>query len=178
MENELKLIKQKRQQMLQLKKCCTCNTSFTIDNFYRNKHYVSGYSYNCKECDKKAQKIWRQNNRKKALKLSKNWKDNNQDKVYIAKLKREYNLSIEEFENMFVKQNKKCAICEINIEKPYLAEKFESAYVDHCHLTNKVRGLLCQYCNTGIGFFKDNVNFLNQAINYLNTSNEDGKDSQ
>ena len=40
--------------------------------------------------------------------------------------------------------------------------------IDHCHETNKVRGMLCSNCNSGIGFFKDNPNFMMNAIHYIN----------
>ena len=56
------------------------------------------------------------------------------------------------------KQDYKCAICK---------EVFELLAVDHCHETNKVRGLLCTNCNNGLGRFKDNIQFLNNAIKYL-----------
>ena len=41
--------------------------------------------------------------------------------------------------------------------------------VDHCHKTGKIRGLLCNRCNRGIGFLQDDVNLLQQAIEYLRT---------
>ena len=59
---------------------------------------------------------------------------------------------------MKIKQNNKCAICD---------NTFEILAVDHCHTTNKVRGLLCTNCNNGLGRFKDNIQFLKNAIKYL-----------
>ena len=40
-------------------------------------------------------------------------------------------------------------------------------FVDHCHTTNKVRGILCAACNFGIGKFKDSTALLYLAIDYL-----------
>lgn len=60
-------------------------------------------------------------------------------------------------------QNQCCLICNINVEntgKLHLV-------IDHCHKTNKVRGLLCSKCNVGLGMFNDDIEILKSAINYL-----------
>lgn len=62
---------------------------------------------------------------------------------------------------MYAKQGGRCAICENNLE-------IDKLNVDHCHTTNKIRGLLCDQCNYGLGNFKDNVSTLTKAIKYLN----------
>jgi hypothetical protein len=61
------------------------------------------------------------------------------------------------------KQNNKCAICK----KP-ITEK--TGHLDHCHNTLDFRGMLCSFCNHGLGFFKDNINILEAAIFYLTIS--------
>lgn len=40
--------------------------------------------------------------------------------------------------------------------------------LDHCHKTGKVRGYLCESCNTGIGRFDDDSKIINKAIDWLN----------
>lgn len=52
--------------------------------------------------------------------------------------------------------------------------------IDHCHVTGKIRGILCRNCNTGLGFFKDSQIRLLQAIDYLkkNTSPSLVKDNE
>jgi len=65
-------------------------------------------------------------------------------------------------------QNFGCAICGITEE-----ETKKSFCVDHDHKTGKVRGLLCNNCNHGLGLFKDNTLFLARAINYLKESTDD-----
>lgn len=73
-------------------------------------------------------------------------------------LKKQYGLSLEDFLALQEYQNSSCAIC---------GKVTTKLYVDHCHTTGKVRGLLCMNCNTGLGHFKDNQTFLAKAIEYL-----------
>jgi len=43
----------------------------------------------------------------------------------------------------------------------------ENLRVDHCHSTRKVRAVLCNHCNSGLGFFRDDTRLLENAIKYL-----------
>ena len=63
---------------------------------------------------------------------------------------------------MYENQNGLCGICE---------KYFEKLHVDHCHTTNKIRGLLCNHCNLALGKFKDDIKRLSNAINYLSLYN-------
>jgi len=92
-------------------------------------------------------------------------KENPTSKEQMRKklLKRFYNMTLEDYSLLLNKQDNKCAICAIHIEE-YGKDSF---VVDHCHSSGKVRGLLCQQCNTGLGMFKDNPNSLQTAIEYL-----------
>lgn len=77
-------------------------------------------------------------------------------------LKRQYNLSIEEYNTKLKEQGHKCFLCgkdELDLKG--------KLHVDHDHITGKVRGLLCINCNTGLGHFKDNIELLSKAIGYL-----------
>lgn len=67
-----------------------------------------------------------------------------------------------DYENLLKKQNNACAICGITTE-----ENGKKLVVDHNHETLQVRGLLCQSCNSGLGFFKDSPTRLSIAIEYL-----------
>jgi hypothetical protein len=71
----------------------------------------------------------------------------------------QYGITLEEYNRLFVVQNGQCAICGNPQEK--------SLDVDHCHKTNKVRGLLCRKCNLGIGFMQDNPEICKKASEYL-----------
>lgn len=63
--------------------------------------------------------------------------------------------------NLYLTQNKKCAICG------RLVENFSRMHTDHNHTTGKVRAMLCTYCNTGLGQFQDNPQLLRKAADYL-----------
>ena len=76
--------------------------------------------------------------------------------------------SMEDYNKMHEAQNGLCAICNLpNSSKSNNKKTIKSLAVDHCHKTNKVRELLCQNCNTGIGYFKESIAILQLAINYL-----------
>lgn len=105
----------------------------------------TGYSYKCIDCRNIKPK----------------------DRIKANFLKHKYNLSLDDYKLMLVDQNNCCYICS-NVFK-------KTPYVDHCHTTDQVRGLLCQYCNTGLGMFKDNIDNLYKAIDYLKKSNKINK---
>lgn len=71
------------------------------------------------------------------------------------------------YQSLLEAQNYSCAICGIKAE-----ETKQGLAVDHSHATDQVRGLLCMRCNVGLGYFKDNINSLNEAVNYLLKSDD------
>ena len=80
-----------------------------------------------------------------------------------ARFKRIYGITLDEYNLMVTEREGCCDICG----KHYTIEGKNLA-VDHCHTTDKVRGLLCFRCNIGIGYLQDDINILNLAIKYLN----------
>lgn len=78
-----------------------------------------------------------------------------------GKLRRAYGITVEEYEELLDRQDGVCAICKgTNVDSRRL-------HVDHCHRTNKVRGLLCFRCNTLLGAGNDDVDLLQAAAEYL-----------
>jgi len=77
-------------------------------------------------------------------------------------LKKSYDMSLEEYDQILKKQNNKCAICEKEN-----SHKNKFLFVDHDHESNQVRGLLCHACNILIGNAKDSPQVLERAIAYL-----------
>lgn len=81
---------------------------------------------------------------------------------------KKYGISVEEYFSMYDAQNGKCEICgeeEKSIEPK--SGNIRKMSVDHCHETGKVRALLCSHCNSGLGRFKDNIEVMQKAIEYI-----------
>lgn len=73
---------------------------------------------------------------------------------------------------MYAEQNGCCAIC--NLELPDImtyTDRSQAAVVDHCHITDKVRGLLCRSCNLMLGHGKDEAKLLYNGYAYLISHN-------
>ena len=87
-------------------------------------------------------------------------------------LRRKFGITTQEYEALFVAQNGKCACCgEVEVALGNYSRLVKGLAVDHNHTTGKVRGLLCQRCNIGIGHLST-PNLLKAALKYLQTHNE------
>lgn len=69
-------------------------------------------------------------------------------------------------------KNGKCDICNIDLTDHSDKSKNNRVVVDHCHTTDKVRGLLCNACNSGIGYFFDKVENIFKAAAYVSKHKE------
>ena len=85
-------------------------------------------------------------------------------------MKANYGLEWDDYLHLVKLQNNLCRICN----KPETAiSRFgtpKRLTIDHCHTTGRIRGLLCDNCNRGLGHLKDDILILESAIEYLRTS--------
>lgn len=160
-----------------MKKCSKCGEEKDLKNFHKDKYNTDGFTYSCKDCRNGVYNKYYSDNPEKAKEKNLLQKDNR--KAYYssvtgivssrrAHLKRMYGITLEEYNALLKKQDHKCAICK-GYESSYRNEVLS---VDHNHDTGKIRGLLCNTCNRGLGLFKDNEENLINAINYLKHGNE------
>lgn len=122
------------------------------------KEWKKQYNANRIEENKEYGKQYRVKNKERI----KQYNNNHKKEEKIRHLRNKYNITPEQYNELFNKQNGKCMIC-----KKHQSELKKLLGVDHNHKTGKVRGLLCDNCNKGIGLLKEDINILINAINYL-----------
>lgn len=87
----------------------------------------------------------------------------NLDNSYLL---RTYRITKQEYEQMLDEQGNVCIICGRGNEEVKTRMHLRLV-VDHCHTTDKVRGLLCHRCNQGLGLFYDDTTALRNAADYI-----------
>jgi len=132
-----------------LKRCTKCGEWKSATSKYfppdkRNKDKLNSW---CRKCVEKYKKGYRK---------TKKGKESNKR----ALQKNRYGITIKQRKDLYVKQNGCCVICKIAV--PY-----DEIVTDHNHKTNKIRGLLCRSCNSGIGMLQDNIEIVYNAFCYL-----------
>ena len=136
-----------------MKKHCTlCKQEKTLDKFSKAGRGDALRS-NCKQCDAKQYKKWKEKNREAYLRSTAS-----------SGLKIKYGIDLNQYEKLFEEQNGKCKICGTKKPGRKGVKRFA---VDHCHKTKKVRGLLCMACNTAIGLLNENPILFDKAKHYL-----------
>ena len=92
---------------------------------------------------------------------SRKWYRKNRARRYAIARKwdlKQYGLTPEQYAALVAKQRGRCRICRDNPK---------TLCVDHDHVTNEVRGLLCGSCNRALGLFKDKTSLMRKAVAYL-----------
>lgn len=74
---------------------------------------------------------------------------------------KKYSITLDDYKQILEKQNGVCGVCKQSEPSGRMLA------VDHDHETGKVRGLLCTRCNILLGYCKDDINILKNAIKYL-----------
>jgi len=148
-----------------LKLCKQCSTEKPISEFWNKEQSKDGKHHCCIPCAKDNNSKYFHKNRKREYARRKKWVDDNPEKRKESsrkyRLKTEYGLTPEQYQEMYDKQGGVCSICS---EK--CTAQFNLA-VDHNHDTGSVRELLCKSCNVALGFLKDSSEVAEKAAKYL-----------
>lgn len=120
--------------------CHMCHRRKLPHEFHKNKARPDGLSPHCKTC----------------------WAEYVDGKSLVYR----FGMTTDDFKLLLSNQGGGCAVCgqKIGMRKN---GRHMRLCVDHCHDTGKVRGILCNSCNNGIGRFRDNPVLLRKAADYL-----------
>jgi hypothetical protein len=139
---------------METKVCNTCHTEKNISEFYfSNKK--KGYRFSeCRPCaDVRTKRYYTLNEaeKKRRRESAKEWARANPEKIKVfsrkTRLKREYGLTLDQYQQMVSSQSGRCAIC--STDKP--GWRWPEWHIDHCHASGRIRGLLCHACNRNLG---------------------------
>ena len=139
-----------------MKTCTVCKKELDLSHYHKSKLSKDGYGYRCKACDKRAREKYREENTERYAEVNRR-----------KSLKHRYGITLEEYSTILHNQEGKCAICGTTENGVSGKRRDWNWSVDHCHDTGKVRGLLCNKCNRGLGLLGDNVTSLQKALDYL-----------
>ena len=160
-------------------KCRVCGIELTDENWRscdKKKHSCicmscdyqkrKGYYKAHKEEIKERQKKWRKAHKREIQQYNKqHWEKykhkRNKSEIKEWNLKRLYNITLDQFNQILESQDNRCAICgkEFTENNP--------PCVDHNHETKQVRALLCFKCNAGLGSFDEDPKLFDKAKSYV-----------
>lgn len=146
------------------KRCRKCHELYPSNIQYFpprkiNKGGLYSYCRNCHNNDMKQHRLKKDFYFKHST-HNKTYYSKNKDRISIRIKKHKYGLSEEQQTDLYKKQNGCCAICHIPVP-------FNKIHIDHSHVTGVVRGMLCNNCNLGLGYFSDSKEKLSNAIGFL-----------
>jgi hypothetical protein len=183
-------------EFMNLKKCSRCEKEQETSNFWRDQRNYDGLNGTCKTCGKEASKQWRIDNKEKNTLDKKNWYQENKTEILAAMhdeyknnpephklrqregrkwdpdkyrnydLKKKYGITLEDKLRMFKEQGEKCKVCG-STESRAKYPGITGWHVDHDHITDEVRGILCHPCNLTIGQCDESIIRLEKIIEYL-----------
>lgn len=142
------------------KKCRKCSLTKAVSEFHKRSAAKDGLTPTCKACNAEAYRRWKEKDVEAARER---WRQSSSKygSKPGASLRRKlqgYGLSEVEFLRMQESHEGRCGACG----------DVADLVIDHDHETGVVRGLLCNPCNKGLGFFRDDPARLRAGIEYLN----------
>ena len=145
--------------------CTKCKEFKLATEFAKYAKKVNGLTSQCKVCRNLRRKEHYYKNQDYEHKRVRSYRENNTEKVKASnrntKLKRAYGITQEQYLEMSLRQDNKCACCG----------RETKLVVDHCHTTGKIRELLCNNCNTALGLLNEDTTIVQNLSTYIRKHN-------
>lgn len=154
-----------------MKTCSKCGMPKEEKEFAARPDRPGRLFSRCRPCEKARKRQWQLDHPEIKREANGRWLRANPTQAKLSSrewarrnwgyfLRKYYDLSIAEYEQMLEAQGGVCAICK-------QADLRKRLSVDHDHTTGKVRGLLCNTCNRALGLLKDSIPVMTAATDYL-----------
>lgn len=140
------------------KTCTKCLCDKPVSQFPVKKSCRDGLNTKCKTCCNERHKIYNRTY-SKTDRFKARQRAYYDRRGYLMRRKWKYGLTLEQVERL-LKNATECDICgnEFGDREPA---------IDHCHTTNKIRGLLCLKCNAALGYLREDPSLFQRAMDYI-----------
>lgn len=146
-----------------MKVCCKCRLDLPVSSYTLCASHSDGMQRVCKGCARVAFLSYKERHPKRRAATVKRWKKENAEHVRESRRGRQYRMTPGQYAEMTKEQNDSCAICHKHRD----ACCGQTLNVDHCHITGKIRGLLCKKCNLLLGHIDDRLDLLRNMTAYM-----------
>lgn len=146
-----------------MKKCCRCGETKPLDQFFARKGVKDGKTGSCKACNYVRLKAWKALHPDRIKELDARCYYANPERRLDRQRAKKYKLPGDKYRAWIAAQGGVCAICRRPDGRGFQLS------VDHCHDTDRLRGLLCSSCNLAIGALGDTAEKVERAVEYLKT---------
>ena len=142
-----------------MKTCSQCKVEKPKTEYHKMQAQKSGLRPECKACTKKKKDEWRAANPDKHKAGYDRYNKYYREGPLRQKL---FGITKEEYDKLLADQDGVCVICRDRNN-----DSTRSLAVDHDHETGIVRGILCDRCNRGIGYFRESLELIERTVQYL-----------
>jgi hypothetical protein len=153
-----------------VKKCSRCGLVKPAAEFYKMRDSLQS---RCKDCAKAGAAKWNKDNRERATKNGRGFRERHPGYHVDWRLKNVYGLTKDQYEELLKTQDGVCAICRSDDGRPLVVDHDHSCCPVGAEARSSektcgkcVRGLLCSSCNAILGHL-ENKEFIERAVAYL-----------
>lgn len=152
-----------------MKECKRCNKIKSLNNFYLRLDKES----RCKECVSELRRHEYSEKKETKLKAVQNYRNSNPEKIRDTKLRQAYGVGVDYFNTKLLEQGGVCAGCKRNVKTVWRGKEVRMA-LDHDHLTDSPRGVLCIKCNRALGLLEEKKETFFNLVDYIDKYKKSG----